>query len=464
MKRFICLLTLCSCCLFGEKITIQSSTVSMKDHLIRLDGAVQITHPFGILYSKSALVTQTEKDKLKKIEFEKDVLLKLNEQSSLSCDFASIDFEHLIGFLKSGNQHIVYKDIIHTDDGKSPIELSCKDVEFKILKEIDDIYQIHHLNAFHDVHLTLPNHFDLYSDKAFYQRLNDPSSDALPSGIIQLFPKLHEKCILIQQDNRINSDKITVNTKFKEIIMEKADGKIRDNESNKLLNFHTDTLIWSQLANLFIFTSNNKMEDEDLGVILSDGKMEVDYERHMDKSYIREIRSFGPTTIQLKNEGKEEESLSCFGFSKLNKTLQSFIASKPTSSFLMDKQNVYRKGPLTIYADSIHMDYYFQDQRLHPSLIECKGNIKIYLKKDNYPFDTAICDIISYYPEKDILILSAKEQEKVLFLKENGKMEMSADSIIISNKEQIKGVGKVKFAFDHEQKKLFKHFFSSPPH
>lgn len=468
MKKILFMLFTTPLLLYSSQTTIESKEASLEENRLFLDGKVKIQHPFGILSSDSAIVEKSIQDKLKKADFNKHVSFLLSNDSSLTCEKATIDFEDLIGSLSSSKSKVIYRDVIAGKNEDSAIDLSCKNVRFKLKKMENENYEVQRLDASTEVVVNLPHDLVIFADRAYFQRLIDPlKQDNIPPGIIHFYPKKKGKCVLEKSLNRIECDTMTLNTKYQEIQMKHAKGALSEAEQEKSLQFETDLFVWNQTTNQLLFLENNYVEDESLGIIESSDRIEMDWNAIFGKLQVNEIRSKGYTKINLTNLKEEGQSFICHGNSVLNKILQTYHAkkpSKPHQSLDLASQNQYSTKHMTIFSDDMKMDYRLENTKIFPTLIECSGHVRILSENQKVPFDSAFCDTITYYPEEQLIVLNGSENNKVLFSNNLKQMEMCADTIVIENKDTVKGIGRVQFSFDKTQRSQFKQFFKSPPH
>lgn len=111
------------------------------------------------------------------------------------------------------------------------------------------------------------------------------------------------------------------------------------------------------------------------------------------------------------------------------------------------------------------IDYAMQDQRLRPSSISLKGNIRVLSHNAAEAPRFGLADWVTYSPTTHTFILSAHPGSRVLFWDEKENLRISAQEIHLTQDgnhqtESVKGVGNVQFSFTTDEEALLKKVFS----
>ena len=103
---------------------------------------------------------------------------------------------------------------------------------------------------------------------------------------------------------------------------------------------------------------------------------------------------------------------------------------------------------------------YDNDNNLQDLILE--KDVHFIYKKDGIPVGYGIADKIEYFPNDNLIKLKSDENKKVLFWQADNSTKLSAKEIIINQKEKndIKGIGDVRFTFNLEEENLIHEIFS----
>lgn len=131
---------------------------------------------------------------------------------------------------------------------------------------------------------------------------------------------------------------------------------------------------------------------------------------------------------------------------------------------LPENQLYYEESEVAIYADSSQMEYALVGHAMQPTSLTLKGNIRLFSHDPKQPPRCGIADRVTYSLSTRTLILSADPGRKVLFWDETQGMHLSAPEVHITydsetKQQNIKGVGKVQFAFTPEEQSKFQQIF-----
>lgn len=120
----------------------------------------------------------------------------------------------------------------------------------------------------------------------------------------------------------------------------------------------------------------------------------------------------------------------------------------------------------TLQADTAQIYYQEDQQGLHPDRLELQGHIKI-LSQDT----RGIADTLTYNPDSRLCILKALQGQKVLFMRDQDGLRISASEVHITynpetKQQEVQGIGHVTMLFSPEEQNLitqvFGHAFTTP--
>lgn len=113
-----------------------------------------------------------------------------------------------------------------------------------------------------------------------------------------------------------------------------------------------------------------------------------------------------------------------------------------------------------VRADEAFVDYTEVDDSIQPTQVRLLKNVQlINLETDQY----ALADLVTYYPDEQLMILEGKEH-RVLFFDKKNDMQISAFKVrvmrnLITKKESVQGVGDVRFVFGQDEMNKLKERF-----
>lgn len=128
--------------------------------------------------------------------------------------------------------------------------------------------------------------------------------------------------------------------------------------------------------------------------------------------------------------------------------------TKMTSLFTGMPQVTYTNTSGKVLADSATVDYAESNKgSLQATRVTLMRNVRlIYLESDQY----ALADLVTYYPEKKLMVMEGRENNRVLFFDKKRNMQLSAHTIhaernVVTGKDSVQGVGDVRFIFGEEE-------------
>lgn len=135
--------------------------------------------------------------------------------------------------------------------------------------------------------------------------------------------------------------------------------------------------------------------------------------------------------------------------------------TKMTSHFTGSPQIAYFDERGEVWADEAFIDYIEVEGSIKPTKVRLVDNVQLmYVENDQY----ALADLVTYYPDEQLMILEGKENMRVLFFDKQRNMQLSAHTVRAlrnpeTNKDSIKGVGDVRFVFRQEELSKLKEQF-----
>ncbi|MCC5832403.1 MAG: hypothetical protein JJU12_05100 [Chlamydiales bacterium] len=128
--------------------------------------------------------------------------------------------------------------------------------------------------------------------------------------------------------------------------------------------------------------------------------------------------------------------------------------TKMTSHFIGRVSYLDERGEA--WADEAFVDYVEAEGSIKPTKVRLVDNVKlVFSEKGQY----ALADLVTYYPDQQLVILEGKKEKQVLFFDKERDMQLSARQVRAARdpetkRDSIQGVGDVRFVFGQDE--LFK--------
>lgn len=207
--------------------------------------------------------------------------------------------------------------------------------------------------------------------------------------------------------------------------------------------------------NTFIFHDGAEIEF-DLGKIVAEGEMEVQFEVVDGQKRLKEVKSHGKTElIRFDKEQDPILTLVSPGYLHLDHHNQCVELQKDPDS---KEQICYVDCMGKIFADKLELKYGFHNGSVQTSKLEMMGNVRLYNrfptdKPDQEPnLQYAIADRMQYNPSTKEMTLTSNRKGRVLYFDKLNHLEMSAPALHLqrdplTKKETLRGEGDVRFSF-----------------
>ncbi|MFA6502609.1 MAG: hypothetical protein WCT85_07450, partial [Parachlamydiales bacterium] len=236
------------------------------------------------------------------------------------------------------------------------------------------------------------------------------------------------------------------------LILQNPSGTIRNMfKKNTIFCFSSDKLFWQNFENALLLKGNVKIIDSEFGTIDSE---EIEIIKKFKENNLKKIiaRKNSSLNFFAKNKGK----LTSKGVLEIDHE------KKIISAFNIKNQNedLIYEDPNVFITSKKAKSSYDSDNNIQDIILE--NDVHFIYKKDNNSIGYGIADKIEYFPNEHRIKLLSYENKKVLFWQADNSIRLSAKEIIINQKEKndIKGIGDVRFAFNLEEENLIHEIFS----
>lgn len=401
---------------------------SFENGELLIGGDFHFEHPLGTLQAKSAKARFGEITELpKEILMEEGATLHLKDGSKISSPYSRLDTSSWVAFFHGleGNK-VALEGPNH----------SLKSLEMTL--HFSPPSQVDRLIAEGEVEIGLQDGLKLQGHHAHFHSFT-------PEG---RFSKaiLKEECLLTKEETEIHAEEIAADFDLDQATLTTAYGTLQN------LKFDAKgVLIDKQKGKMFL---DPPIHLEWGGILDTTGRVEVTEENQkLDLLYIE-----GPSVFKMKDEKGLEHTLKTWG------TILIDPKAKIASISSDGKQIHFSDSYGDIYAD--HVQVYFEevDGKLKPSKLSLEGNIRlqnIQAGLQRY----ALAENADYDVMKGELILKSNRPARVLFYDLANKMQASAPALILkrnpeTKKDEIKGIGNVRFLLSEEEWNELKKRFS----
>lgn len=416
--------------------SIASSSASYDGATLLLDGEVSLEHGLGKMEAdKAALTKQVEGQAefpFTHIELADTVRLALTSSAQVECERASLDFSNLKGTLTSP-KNVHYVDKIHA----TPFELFSPYLDLQMARndQQKETYTIEKAYAKKGVHLIYDTSYHLKTESLLFTK------DRLVSD--------GTSCSWTYQNDQVDAEKFDLDLTQNHLHLRKAEGHL-NSFSKGTVQFTADDLDWKHTDNHLVLRGNPHVQETSLGTVHSSQEIDL----ILKEQKVHKLKTQGPTTLvshkghTLKTEGTiEVDSEKC----------QALIHSHQT-------QLLYQEEELTLTADEAQIFYREDEKGLHPERLELQGKIKIFSQEKEGPAKRGIADTLTYNPETRSCILKANPGQKVLFMRDQDQLRISASEVHITynpvtHEQEVRGIGHIVLSLSPDEQNLLNQVF-----
>lgn len=460
-----------------EKGSLSSTNASYDGNALLLTGHVELDHGLGKMTAENASLQRQEVEKdfpFSLIELKQDVHLFLKNEAQLSCQDAVLDFTALTGVLlpKEG-EYVVYTDFLKKNKESIALKFQGRQIDLDFAKEtgkdLKTEYAVDTALADRGVLIDYADQFELKAEKARYLK-----ETAVRHGLVTAYPKDEtSKCHLTHCQDFIDADQIDLDLSTSKITLLHAEGVLSTaretpHATEEVMHFRAEILDWDTLKHSLELQKNIHIHEETFGTLVAKERLHILlHPKEKGMTAVRSLRAEGPTTLEHRDERNTQHKLSSQGSILIDREQLLANIDSPkeqNGSVSRDNQLYYEENEIAVYADQAHLEYALVENAIQPTSLTLKGNIRLFSHDPEQPFKCGIADRLTYSLTTQTLILSADPGRTVLFTDTAQGMHLAAPEVHITRdpetKEQnVKGVGKVHFAFTPEEQSKIQQFF-----
>ena len=430
-----------------EKGSIASNNASYDGTALRLEGEVSLEHGFGTMKAEKAVLTKEREGQddfpFTSIELTSAVNLMLTSEAQVECEKALLDFSTLQGTLTSP-QHVHYTDFIRRENQTTPFELFSPKLDLQLIKDPQkkDIYDIEQARAQNGVHLIYDKLYHLQTESILFSNKIIQSDGASP-------------CIWTYQNDRVNAEKFDLDLVQNELFLKKAEGHL-SSFSKGQVQFTAGSLCWEHTKNHLTLQGSPFVQESSVGTVTSQEAIHL----FLKDGVLHQLKTDGQTTLtSLKGH-----RLTTYDALEVDGDAHLATISSPSKG----EQLLYEEEEMTLRADKAQIHYKEEAQGISPASVELEGRIQIYSKEKEGPSRRGIADLLTYDPDTRTCILKAHPGRKVLFMRDQDQLRISANEVHIfydpvSKEQQVRGVGHVTMSLSPEEQNLLNQVFRHVP-
>lgn len=467
--------------LIAEDSSLSSKNATYDGNQLSLTGHVLLDHGLGQLRAEKAFLQRQETGgdfPFSWIQLKEDVEIHLQNGAKIHCGDADLDFQALKGtLLPMPDAQVSYSDPLEKNPKQTPalLHLTGNQVHLQFLKHLNvsekSQYDIETVTVEEKVKIDYAGEFQLFSDHAIYQKGIDPSLKGQLTGRLTAYPKESSSfCRLVHLQDQIDADKIDLDLTEKQAHLFQPKGKIAtsffSSEEKDPTLFYAKMLTWDQQKNTLLLQGDVCVEEKSLGMLSVQDKIEIIQSIQDGKNQITLVKTQGPSSLYYKDEKQISHQLISKGPITIDRShLMATIESPKQEGIILPEQQIYyEEEELAVFADYAQLEYALIGNMVQPIALALKGNIRLFSKEGSSSLRYGLSDRLTYSLATRTLILYADPGKKVLFFDEAQGMRLSSPEVHITQdpetkQQQIKGVGKVQFAFTQEEQSKLQHFF-----
>lgn len=398
---------------------------------IELRGDIHVEHGIGQIAAQRLSYVPGDNHSM---ECSGNVEILLKDGGKLVCQQGKINCKEMKGIFTGNDEFpiITYKT-------KDSVVVNCLTMKCDLIQDAQ--LSINQIEAIDHVHVTYQE-YNLFADLALYERLGLLTLTVAPDKVCQL-TNLKGDCI--------EAKRIEIKTAEKNIKLFEPDGKL--SIEKEILKFKSDELVWDQphqfleLKGAIDILQNGNLNlktDHQMSMSLSNRSLqspEKTYISYMDSIKGNMHRIYSPGPFQIDHEHHE----------------MTFQGTPSDQVFIEDCMG-------EIYADTVKIHYLEKERKLQINKIIMEGNVLLSSRFDGHIGETgailheALADRLEYFPEKQEMLLSSHEGNRVLLEDKVNNIQMSAPALKLQ-RNQIQGIGDVRLSFLEKELAQFKNRF-----
>lgn len=461
-----------------EEMSIQSGEAEYNGQEISLTGQVEINHELGSIqarYIKLSASPQGNK-KFSYLQMKGDVKILFKEGGEIRCQQADLDYGNLKGVFTGDLEHpmVIYnyqkEKPEKNEESKDSFILESHEMTLA-LKQVENEKGMSQtgldsIRATGAVHFYCRDSYEVGGSSALFQKEIATKGSLVEDVKITLYSSPEELCFLTnKQKDRIEAQQISLDVNKRLLTFYLPRGTLASDvqkSSQKQIEFSAKKLVWDDFNNILSLQNEVRLKQEGLGELETKEEVRLYQKIVQNKKETTKIVSTHNTLLTYLESAKGLISqIKCQGPLIIDQENERIIfqSLEDDQGNVEELQQVFFDNTMgDVYANHVQIDYHLQNGLFHPTKINMKGNVKImnrfngHLAEAGGILQYALADIVNYFPDKNEMLLSSKDTQRVLFFDKVNHVQMSAPALKIkrdpgTSKDSIQGFGDVRFTF-----------------
>ncbi len=452
---------------------ISSSSASYDGNALMLTGQVALDHGLGKMRAEEAILQKQDTGKefpFSTISLKKTIQIELQDHARLRCNHADLDFSMLRGkLLSSEKEKVIYTDRLNLGHQENSLRLMSDviDLTFEKMGHSDrrSDFFVQEITATGSVVIDYAQSLTLHAGKALYKKGSDNALRAYPTDAFTT-------CDIQRGDDHILAEMVEIDVNRHILFLKNPKGLFFSSALPHLqkgeIRFESERLMWDYPQNTLNLLGKTHVEETSFGTLDVDKELTLIQRDEGDSKTIASILTSGRSELKFQAPNRDGfQRIICHGKILLDHENMHAIFESPAKGTKVAKEDqlYYEEGQIAVYADRGVIDYALQDQRLHPSSISLKGNIRILTHNAAQAPRFGLADWVTYSPTTRTFILGAHPGSRVLFWDGKENLRIRAQEIHLTQDENhqtgsVKGIGNVQFSFTADEEALLQKVFN----
>lgn len=421
--------------------SISSKKATYDGNALILNGDVQVEHTLGKMASGTARLEKEDKEgPFSAISLRDNVLITLKNLGKVSCANADFNFVTMTGKLLPE----VGKLIKFVNLGPDHFSITSKEANMELAKESDSI-KVVKINAEGAVQVQYGSDFFLDAEQATYTNEEVPYLSA------------SQNCKLSHFADLIESEKVELFPSTSTAVLSAPKGVLHPSSFSKSqgMHFSCSQMVWENESQTLTLLGDISVSDDGIGELHCEDEIELRQKQEGEKWILSSMVAKGKTELTYELSADFKHLLICYGLLRLDQEQLTVTLESP-----QNRPIEYFHDKMKLCSDNAQLSYGNNNERISAEKLHLSGNVQLKIEEDGSRCATA--DQFTYLPQEEKMILTSKDGKNVLFWDKEQDLSISAREVHIARadqKETIKGVGNVRFAFSTAENDLLKKLF-----
>lgn len=281
--------------------------------------------------------------------------------------------------------------------------------------------------------------FDLYCPTATFENSKDSplfTASSLSEG---------KECHLTHNSDWVDARHVTIDFASSLLTLDAPEGILSSlffpEKPDRTCHFSAIKMLWNHDENLLTLEGDFSLFDQTWGHLLGEDRLQLKQKKRFGRMTFERIEAHGKTVLKLFGG----ETLTSYGTLTLDGEALLITCLNPKG-----KQLIYENPLFEIHANQGTITHGFQGMELRPQTILLQGDVYLFSKEAQSPFEKGRADKLLYAIEKEEIQLSAATGHLVQFWDSEKQLYLQSKEVLIQG-ETIKGIGAVSISLNTEE-------------